>query len=165
MPKRPTQVILTEKEREELVQITRRHRSEQQQVLRAHIVLAAAQGHSNAQSAHELAKSAGYSSFVAGSLGRTAGDRLGDAQGRRTLARCAPTKSSSQDHGFATLSIAAVACEARSKAGRPISQWMGREIADELKEIQLYSDVKSASPLQIIPPGLILPAKMILIDK
>jgi hypothetical protein len=42
MPKRATQVILTEKEREELVQITRRHRSEQQQVLRVHIVLAAA---------------------------------------------------------------------------------------------------------------------------
>ena len=42
MPKRATQVILPEKEREELVEITRRHRSEQQQVLRVHIVLAAA---------------------------------------------------------------------------------------------------------------------------
>ena len=55
MPKRATQVKLSEREQEELVQITRRHRSEQQQVLRAHIVLAAAQGHSNAQIAHELA--------------------------------------------------------------------------------------------------------------
>ena len=72
MPKRATQDILTEKEREELVQITRRHRSEQQQVLRARIVLAAAQGHSNAQMAHELAKSARYGSPMEGSLGRTA---------------------------------------------------------------------------------------------
>ena len=54
MPKRATQVILTEKEREELVQITRRHRSEQQQVLRAHIVLAAARGHSRATPMHRL---------------------------------------------------------------------------------------------------------------
>ncbi|HEX4205139.1 MAG TPA: helix-turn-helix domain-containing protein, partial [Ktedonobacteraceae bacterium] len=49
MPKRATQIILNEKEEEELVRITHRHRSEQQQVLRARIVLAAAEGHSNAQ--------------------------------------------------------------------------------------------------------------------
>jgi len=28
--------------------------------------------------------------------------------------------------------MAALACEAPMKAGRPISQWTGREIADEL---------------------------------
>jgi hypothetical protein len=38
MPKRATQVVLSEKEQEELVRIPRRHRSEHQQVLRAHIV-------------------------------------------------------------------------------------------------------------------------------
>ena len=55
MPKRATPVVLSEKEQEELTQITRRHRSEQQVVQRAHIVLAAAQGHSNVQIARELA--------------------------------------------------------------------------------------------------------------
>lgn len=65
MPKRATQVILAEQEKEALMQIIRRHRSEQQQVLRARIVLTAARGHSNAQIARELAKSAGYSSLVA----------------------------------------------------------------------------------------------------
>ncbi len=55
MPKRATQVILSEKEEEELVQITKRHRSEQQQVLRARIMLAAAQRRSNAQIARDLA--------------------------------------------------------------------------------------------------------------
>ncbi|HEU5374798.1 MAG TPA: hypothetical protein VFV38_05125 [Ktedonobacteraceae bacterium] len=48
MPKRATRVILNEMEQEELTQITRRHRSEQQVVLRARMVLAAAQGHGNA---------------------------------------------------------------------------------------------------------------------
>ncbi len=48
MPKRATQVILSEKEQEELVQLIRRHRSEQQVVLRVRIVLSAAQGYSNA---------------------------------------------------------------------------------------------------------------------
>ena|SRR5207248_8894945 len=54
MPKRATAVILSEKEQEGLLQITKRHRSEQQVVLRARIVLAAAQGSSNAQIAREL---------------------------------------------------------------------------------------------------------------
>ena len=48
MPKRATQVKLSERECKELEQLTKRHWSEQQQVLRARIVLAAAHGYSNA---------------------------------------------------------------------------------------------------------------------
>src|SRR5260221_7749326 len=54
MPKRATAVILSEKEQEGLLQITKRHRSEQQVVLRARIVLAAAHGSSNVQIARNL---------------------------------------------------------------------------------------------------------------
>ncbi len=54
MPKRATKVVLSEKEQEELTRISRRSRSEQQQALRARIILAAAQGHCNAQIAREL---------------------------------------------------------------------------------------------------------------
>lgn len=54
MPKRARQVMLSEQEQKELAQIIRCHRSEQQVVLRARIILAAAQGHSNAHIAREL---------------------------------------------------------------------------------------------------------------
>ena len=54
MPKRATKVVLSEKEQEALVQITKRHRSEQQQAQRARMILASAQGDSNAQIAREL---------------------------------------------------------------------------------------------------------------
>src|SRR5260370_22050847 len=54
MPKRATAVILSEKEQEGLHQITKRHRSEQQVVLRPRIVLLAAQGSGNADIAREL---------------------------------------------------------------------------------------------------------------
>ena len=54
MPKRATAIVLSEKEQEGLLQITKRHRSEQQVVLRARIVLAAAQGQPNVQIASEL---------------------------------------------------------------------------------------------------------------
>ena len=54
MPKRATAVVLSEQEQEGLLHITKRHRSEQQVVLRARMVLAATQGHSNAQIARDL---------------------------------------------------------------------------------------------------------------
>ena len=55
MPKRATQVVLSEKEQEALTRISRRYRSAQQVAQRARIILAAAQGQSNAQIARELA--------------------------------------------------------------------------------------------------------------
>src|SRR5260370_40374056 len=55
MPKRATKVVLSEKEQAVLLRITKRHRSEQQQVQRAQIVLAAAEGHSNVRIARDLA--------------------------------------------------------------------------------------------------------------
>lgn len=76
MPKRATPVNLNEKEGEQLVQMTKRHRSEQQHVLRARIVLAAAEGHSNAHIAQELSIHVGYRSLVARSLGRAISPHL-----------------------------------------------------------------------------------------
>ncbi|SRR5216683_7184167 len=96
MPKRATAVVLNEKEQEGLLQITKRHRSEQQVVLRARIVLLAAQGHTNVQIASELGKSAGHGASVAGSLGGTARDRSGDLEPDRAAARCSPSWSEAE---------------------------------------------------------------------
>ena len=49
MPKRATAIRLSEKEQEELTRLTKRHRSEQQVVQRARIILVAAQGSSTIQ--------------------------------------------------------------------------------------------------------------------
>lgn len=133
MPKRATQVILSEKEQEALVQLTKLHRSEQQQVLRSRIVLAAAQGHSNVQIARDLAinvdtvrlwrdRWVGLQGIDLDTL--TVAERLQDAPRPGT-----PPKFTTEQR----CQIAAIACEAPQKAGRPISQWTGREIADELK--------------------------------
>ena len=132
MPKRASKVVLSEKEQEALTRISRRYRSEQQVALRARIVLAAAQGHSNAHIAHELSinvdtarlwrdRWVGLQGIDLDTLSIT--ERLQDAPrpGKR------PEISVQQ-----RCQIAALACEAPSKAGRPISQWTGREIAEEV---------------------------------
>ena len=153
MPKRATQVILTEKEREELVQITRRHRSEQQQVLRAHIVLAAAQGHSNAQIAHELA--------INVDTARLWRDRWVELQGidQETLSIAERLQDAPRPGAPARITveqrcqIAALACEAPMKAGRPISQWTGREIADELKKQGVVEQISPRHASYLLKKG------------
>src|SRR6266852_2961463 len=132
MPKRATQVVLSEKEQEALTRMSRRYRSEQQVALRARIVLAAAQGHANVQIAGELEinvdtarlwrdRWVGLQGINLETL--SVAERLQDAPRPG-----APPKFTAEHR----CRMAAFACEAPMKAGRPISQWTGREIADEL---------------------------------
>src|SRR5947209_4034116 len=133
MPKRATAVLLSETEQDGLLQITKRHRSEQQVVLRARIVLAAAQGHSNVQIARELGINV---DTVRLWRDRWVGLQGIDLETLSLLERLhdAPRPGVKPKFGSEQrCQMAALACEAPSKAGRPISQWTGREIADELK--------------------------------
>lgn len=153
MPKRATQVILGNKEQEELVQITHRHRSEQQQVQRARIVLAAAQGHANAQIARDLAidvdtvrlwrdRWVGLQGIDFKTL--SVAERLQDAPRSGAPPKITPEQR---------CQIAAVACEAPSKSGRPISQWTGREIADELKARGIVEQISPRHASYLLKKG------------
>src|SRR5690242_10448867 len=143
MPKRATKVVLSEKEQEALTRITKRHRSEQHQVLRAHIVLAAAQGHSNAQIARDL--------DINVDTVRLWRDRWVGLQGidLDTLSVIERLRDAPRPGAPLQITLeqrcqmAAVACEAPLKTGRPISQWTGREIAEE---VMARGIVKQLSP-------------------
>lgn len=132
MPRRATQVVLSEKEQEALTRLTNRHRSEQQLVLRARIIEASAQGQSNAQIARELHVNVDtvrlWRDRWVGLQGIDL-ERLSVAERLQDAPRpgVKPTITAEQ-----RCQMAALACEAPSKAGRPLSQWTGREIAEEL---------------------------------
>ena len=153
MPKRATQVVLTEKEQEALSRISRRYRSEQQVALRARIVLAAAQGQSNAAIARELQinvdtarlwrdRWVGLQGIDLDTL--SVAERLQDAPrpGKR------PQITAAQ-----RCQIAALACEAPSKAGRPISQWTGREIADEVMARGIVKQISPRHAARLLKKG------------
>jgi len=153
MPKRATVVILSEKEQEGLLQITKRHRSEQQVVLRARIVLAAAHGSSNVEIARELNinvdtvrlwrdRWVGLQGIDLETLSLT--ERLQDAPRPGVK----PKYSSEQ-----RCQMAALACEAPAKAGRPISQWTGREIADELKARGIVEQISPRHAARLLKKG------------
>jgi putative transposase len=153
MPKRATAVVLSEKEQEGLLQITKRHRSEQQMVLRARIVLAAAQGHSNVQIASELGinvdtvrlwrdRWAGLEGIDLETLSLT--ERLQDAPRPGVMPKF------TTEH---RCQMAALACEAPAKAGRPISQWTGREIADEMKARGIVEQISPRHAARLLKKG------------
>lgn len=154
MPKRATKVVLSEKEQEALVQITKRHRSEQQQVQRARIILASAQGGSNAQIARELQinvdtvrlwrdRWVGLQGIDLDTLSLT--ERLQDAPRPGT-----PPKFTAQQR----CQMAALACEAPMKAERPISQWTGREIAEELVKRGIVEQISPRHASYLLKKGV-----------
>ena len=153
MPKRATRVVLSEKEQEELTQISKRHRSEQQMARRARMVLAAAQGHANAQIARELAVNVdtvrlwrdrwvGLQGIDLGTL--SIAERLQDAPRPGVQPRITAEQR---------CQMAALACEAPSKAGRPISQWTGREIADEMKARGIVEQISPRHAARLLKKG------------
>src|SRR5438132_1926771 len=153
MPKRATQVALSEKEQEALTRISRRYRSEQQVALRARIVLAAAQGQSNTQIAREL--------DINVDTARLWRDRWVGLQGidLDTLSiaerlQDAPRPGKKPEIMMEQrCQMAALACEAPSKAGRPISQWTGREIAAEMRARGIVEQISPRHAARLLKKG------------
>ena len=128
----PLPVELTADERQALETLVRRHTAPQQGAVRARIVLLAADGLNNSQIARELGLEVdtvrlwrrrwrGYQGVALADL--SIRERLTDAPRPGRPARITPEQ---------VCRIVALACEAPSRSGRPISQWTGREIAAEI---------------------------------
>lgn len=137
----PTQIKLSEGEQQELEAVTRRHRSAQQLVLRARIVLLANEGKNNKQIAQALAITVDtvrlwrdrWFGFAGLSLDElSVVDRLKDVPRPG-----APAKITAEQ----ICQIVALACEVPAQSERPISQWSGREIADELKKRNIVAQI------------------------
>ncbi len=128
---RPPAVILDEAERQELDALVRQHRTPQPVAVRARIILLAAAGRNNSQIARQVGVDVatvrlwrgrwlGLGAVPLAELG--AAERLGDAP--RPGGPCRRTAER-------VCRITALACAVPPASGRPISQWAGREIADE----------------------------------
>lgn len=158
MPKRATVVHLSEQEQTALTQLTRRHCSEQQVVLRARIILAAAQGSSNIQIAHDLGINVDTVRLWRDRwMGWQEKDRERGKQETVSLVqrlRDAPRPGAIPKFTIEQRAqMAALACEAPAKTGRPISQWTGREIADELKKRGIVTEISPRHAARLLKKG------------
>lgn len=133
MPKQATPVILSEKEKEELTKLTKGHKIEKQKVLRSRIILYAAQGFSNAKIARELNVNIDTARLWRDRWVGLQGvevEKLSVEERLEDVPRPGkPPRITEEER----CKIAALACEAPILSGRPISQWTGKEIADEMK--------------------------------
>ncbi len=129
-PKPPT-IDLTDAERRGLAALLRRHTTPQQVALRARIVLAAAADLNNAQIAQQEGVEVGTVRLW---RGRWLGLRpiaLADLSVEERLADAPRSGTPARITAEQVCRLVALACEAPDASGRPISQWTGREVADE----------------------------------
>lgn len=130
-------IELSESERQELERLVKAHKTDQQIAQRGRIILEASAGRANA----EIGRGQGVSLTMVRlwrqrwlDLQPLPLSELNVAQRLADLARPGAPPRITADQ---MCQIIALACAAPQQAGRPISHWSGREIADELmaKEI------------------------------
>ena len=152
-PKPPT-VELSPELRHELERLLRRHSLSQQLAQRTRIILAAADGHNNSQIARSLDLEVDtvrlwrnrWLSFAFIPLSELSLDeRLSDVprSGR-------PIQISAEQR----CQIVALACEAPKDAGRPISHWTGREIADEVVKRGILPTISPRHASRLLKKGI-----------
>ncbi len=150
---KPLAVVLTEAERAALDQFSRRHTTPQQLALRARIVLAAADGRTNAQIARQYVVAidtvrlwrrrwVDLQPIPAADL--AIADRLADAPRPGKPVRITAAQ---------VCQIVELACAAPVQAGRPISQWTGREIADEIIARGIVDQISDRHAARLLKRG------------
>jgi len=147
---KPRTVELTDEQHQALQTFIQRHLAPQQLVLRARIVLRAADGQSNAAIAEALQVGLDtvrlwrqrWTLFQPIPLAElSVEDRLGDApRSGRT-----PRITAEQ-----VCAIVAMACEAPEESGRPITHWTQREIADEVLKRGLVERISPRHAARIL---------------
>lgn len=128
---KPPVIELTDEERRGLAALVRRHTAPQQVALRARLVLAAAAGLNNAQVARQEGVDVETARLWRGRWLGLQPVALADLSAEERLADAPRPGAPARITAAQVCRIVALACEAPSASGRPISQWTGREVADE----------------------------------
>ena len=146
-------VELNDPERQGLETLVRRYSTPQQVAQRGRIILAAAAGFNNSQIARQLGLDVDTVRFWRHRwLGLRAAslddlsleERLRDAPRPGAPARITPEE---------VCQIVALACEAPSQSGRPISQWSSREVADEIIKQGVVEQISPRHAARLLKKG------------
>jgi len=150
---KPPAINLSDAERQGLEKLIKAHSTEQQLVPRARIVLAASRGLNNAQIARELA--------ITVDTARPWRDRWLELQPLpltelkieerlQDLPRSGKPSAITADQ---RCQIEALACEKPEQSERPISQWSGREIADEIMKRGIVAQISPRHAARLLKRG------------
>ena len=149
----PPTVNLSEAERQELDKLVKAHGTPQQIALRARIILTASQGLNNEQVGRALHVGVDMvrhwrQRWLAGQgiplSDLSVEDRLCD------LPRAGKPSALTADQ---LCQITALACEKPEQSERPISQWSGREIADEIMKRGIVAQISPRHAARLLKRG------------
>jgi putative transposase len=158
---KPPIVELNYRERQGLENLVRRHSTPQQVAQRGRIILAAAAGFNNSQIARQLGLDVdtvrvwrnrwlGLQAASASPDDPSAGPALSLEERLRDAPRpCAPARITPQQ----VCQIVALACQAPSESGRPISQWTSREVADEIIQQGIVEQISPRHAARLLKRG------------
>ena len=149
----PPPISLSDAERQALKHLVRGHRTPQQLALRARVILAAAAGANNSL----IARQEGVNIdtvrlWRARWLGRQAVS-LADLSVAERLADAPRPGKPVRITDEQVCQIVALACEAPAQAGRPLSQWTAREIADEIIQRQIVPQISPRHAARLLKRG------------
>jgi transposase len=150
---RPRTVELTMEERQALEALVRRHTAPQQVVVRARIVLLAADGFNNSQIARALGLEVDTVRLWRARWHGLQGAALADLSVAERLTDAPRPGRPARITAAQVCQIVAVACEAPSRSGRPISQWTSREIADELVGRGIVATISPRHAARLVKRG------------
>ena len=129
---KPPEIKLSDKERQGLEKLVRRHNTPQQIALRGRIVLAAAADQNNTQIAKKLGINVETARLWRDRWLLLAPISLEDLSVEERLEDLPRPGAPAQITADQRCQIEAMACEDPEDSGRPISHWTAREIADEI---------------------------------
>jgi transposase len=129
---KPLPLQLAKAEQDELEKLIKRHKVGQQMVLRARIILAAAAGKSNCQIVRELQVSRQMTRLWRERWLQLQPIPLTELRVEERLEDLPRPGAPARITAAQRCQIEALACEKPEDSARPISQWTGREIADEV---------------------------------
>ena len=149
---KPDPLSLTEAERTELERLARRHSTSQQMALRGRIILEAHTGKNNSQIARHLGMSVEtVRAWRKRWLGLQAVE-LADLSAQERLSDVPRPGRKSQITAEQTCQLVALACEQPHE--RPISQWTGRELADEVMRRGIIKQISPRHATRLLKKGI-----------
>jgi len=150
---KPPSIELTSDQRTELNSLLRRHSTPQQLALRARIVLLATDGLNNGQIVRQLGVSRDMVRLWRQRWLGLAPVPLEELSVQERLTDVPRTGRRATISAEAVCQIVALACEAPSESGRPISQWSSREIADEVLRRGIVESISPRHAARLLKRG------------
>ncbi len=149
----PGPIELSDQVRQDLEKLAARHTTGQQKAQRARIILTAAEGKNNAEIGREVKQGIDMVRLWRRRWLELAAIGLDDLSVEERLDDLPRPGAPSRLSADQVCQIEQMACQAPDKAGRPISQWTGREIADEMIKRGIVETISPRQAARLLKKG------------